>query len=177
MKKWGKLAAVAIVVIAAAMMWGGHKDNVAYASNDAFPGFNLTDLDGNSLALDSLKKSVTIVNFWATWCPPCRGEIPHFIDLQKKYGDKVQFIGLSVDRGGADGITKVKQWVTENNVNYPIAMVSIDFQDPYQNLLPEEDRGGIPYTFVLDKKGHIADRLVGYRDRSFWEGEIQKLLK
>ena len=130
--------------------------------------------DWKTIQSDSLfKGKVSIVNFWATWCPPCREEIPHFIKLQKKYGDKVQFVGLSVDR---DGAAKVKQWVEENKVNYPVAVVTRDFTNPFQTLLPEGDRGAIPYTFVLAKDGTITNRLVGYRPLDFWEGEIKRLL-
>ncbi|MCX7835814.1 MAG: TlpA family protein disulfide reductase [bacterium] len=141
--------------------------------SNEFPHFKVTTLDGKELDSKKLTEGkVAIINFWATWCPPCREEIPHFIDLQKKYDDKVQFIGISVDR---DPPEKVKQWTDKNKVNYPVARVEMNFQQPYQQLLPKEMRGGIPYTFILDKNGKIVERLVGYRDYEYWEKMIKRL--
>ena len=147
------------------------------AGTTKLPAFTVTDVDGKVVKSDELLKGkVAIVNFWATWCPPCREEIPHFIELQKKYKDKLQIVGLSADRG-ADATVKVKKWATGNGVNYPVAVVSNEFQNPYQALLSEDEQGAIPYTFILDKQGNIAKRLVGYRDIKFWESEILKLSK
>ncbi len=144
----------------------------ATVSTDSFPRFEVAGMDGKPIKLNFKKGQVTIVNFWATWCPPCRKEIPHFIELVKKYPNKLQMIGLSVEEGKDEAVAG---WVKKNGVNYPIGIVGRDFQDPYQGLLPEEDRGGIPYTFILNDQGQIVDRLVGYRDMDFWKASIERV--
>lgn len=177
MKRYQILLTLLGLVLAFAIVlnFTGISSNWANAETKSktFPHFKLTDLNGKELDSKKLTEGkVAIINFWATWCPPCREEIPHFIDLQKKYKDKVQFIGISVDR---DPPEKVKQWVDKNKVNYPVARVEPKFQGPYQELLPQNMRGGIPYTFILDKKGNIAERLVGYRNYDYWEEAIKQL--
>lgn len=170
---WLLIAAFALLAVAF-FVASLDKENSANASTNSnkFPHFKIKDLDGKEINSETLSKGkVTIVNFWATWCPPCRKEIPHFVELQKKHKDKVIFIGVSVDR---DSEEVVKKWTVSNKVNYPVGKVDNKFQDPYQLLLPEDMRGGIPYTFILDNKGNLVDKLVGYREMDYWEKAISK---
>ncbi|MDK9699478.1 MAG: TlpA family protein disulfide reductase [bacterium] len=169
---------VGFTIVSALVWFTSSKTTTAVAAGaEKFPAFTTTDVDGKTIkSTELLKGKISIVNFWATWCPPCRQEIPHFIELQKKYQGKLQIVGLSADRG-ADVNAKVKKWATSNGVNYPVAVVTNEFQQPYQNLLSSDEQGGIPYTFILDKQGNIVTRLVGYRDMKYWENEIQKLSK
>src|SRR5438874_13094055 len=83
------------------------------------PSFSARTIDGREISLASLRGKVTIVNFWATWCPPCRAEIPDLIALQAKYRDQVQIIGVSQDETGPD---VVRRFAAEQHVNYPIVM-------------------------------------------------------
>jgi cytochrome c biogenesis protein CcmG/thiol:disulfide interchange protein DsbE len=138
------------------------------------PAFVLKDSDGKSVSLADYKGKVVILDFWATWCPPCRREIPHFVELQKEYGSKgLQVIGVAVDQDGWD---KVKPFMQSNGINYPVLMYTESVYDAYQQLLPEAERGGIPFTFVIDKNGQVKAKYVGYREKAVFEAAIKPLL-
>ncbi len=139
------------------------------------PGFTLKDQDGNDVSLSDFEGKVIILDFWATWCPPCRAEIPGFIELQNEYGSKgLQVIGVSVDQKGWDVVTP---FIAEQKINYPIVLLTDhDVYNTYQELLPPNDRGGIPFTFVLDKAGNIVAQHVGYIEKAKFESEIKPLL-
>jgi cytochrome c biogenesis protein CcmG/thiol:disulfide interchange protein DsbE len=134
------------------------------------PDFSLTSVDGKVIKLSNFKGKVVIIDFWATWCPPCRKGIPDLIEIQKKYPGKVQVIGISVDR---EGQTKndVPGFVKSYNINYPIV---------YFNDKVVTDYGGIeaiPTAFVVDKNGNIADKHVGLVPISTYLSKIEELLK
>lgn len=136
--------------------------------------FKLTDLDGKTVKLSDYKGKVVILDFWATWCPPCVKEIPHFNQLSKTYGAKgLVVLGVSVDEGGAPAVMKFKK---KNTVDYRIAISDDATHQTYQNYLPKEERGGIPFTFVIDKQGQIRQHYVGYRPMEVFEGVIKELL-
>jgi peroxiredoxin len=114
----------------------------------------LTTLDGDTIALEAQKGSVLLINFWATWCPPCRKEIPDLVDLQEELGPRgLQVIGVSFDREGAE---VVRPFVEERDVNYPIVA------DTSQSV--ESELGpiyGLPTTLVVDADGMVRRRIVG----------------
>jgi thiol-disulfide isomerase/thioredoxin len=119
--------------------------------------------------IESLKGKVVIVDFWATWCPPCRQEIPGFIELQKKLGDKgLVVVGLSLD----DDTASVADFVKENKVNYPVFVVGQDTSAAWGNI------EAIPTTFILDKSGKkVGQPRVGFHPAEAFEKEIEPLLK
>lgn len=133
------------------------------------PDFALKDLDGKQVKLSDFKDKVVILDFWATWCPPCRNEIPHFIELQQKYGSKgLTVVGVSVDQGGAK---VVKPFAAAWKINYPMLLADDRVGEAY---------GGIRYlptTFIIDRGGQIVKRLVGYQSKDVFEREIEPLLK
>src|SRR4051812_11938852 len=94
----------------------------------AVPAFSMRDLDGRAISPESLRGKVTIVNFWATWCPPCRAEIPDLVALQKKYGDRLQVIGVSQDEGP---IEPVKRFAADQQMNYPIVMMTPELEQAF----------------------------------------------
>ena len=135
----------------------------------AAPDFTVKGLDGAEIRLSALKGKVAVLDFWATWCPPCKEEIPHFIELQRDYGDKgLQVVGLSVDQGG-EGV--VRAFAQGHGVNYAMAMAGPDLVQLYGGIR------GIPTTFLIDKEGRIAKKLVGYQAKEVFESQIQALLK
>jgi thiol-disulfide isomerase/thioredoxin len=132
------------------------------------PGWKLTDLNGRSVSFSDFRGKVVILDFWATWCAPCRVEIPQFVALQKQYGAKgLTVIGVSLDEQGLD---VVKKFVKRLAVNYPIVIGNEKVAEAYGGI------DAIPTTFVIDRQGRIMSRHMGYDDKAVFEKEIQSLL-
>lgn len=141
--------------------------DVSQKSQDAY-AFTLTDMGGESLALEDYKDHVVILNFWATWCGPCMLEIPSFIALTDTYKDqKVVIIGLSVDESEAE----VRAMMRDKKINYPIAMATEKVQKEYGGIY------AIPTTFILNKNHQIVDKTMGYQTESYFIERIEELLK
>ena len=131
------------------------------------PPFLVTDLDGKPVSTAQLRGKVVIVNFWATWCPPCRAEIPDLIALQNKYKDGLQVIGVSVDDDASP--EDVKAFATKFGINYPIVMGSSI----------AKEYGGIPAlptSFVVNKDGGVVQKHMGMLKPSEIETEVRALL-
>ena len=132
------------------------------------PAFALRDLDGKEVKFSDFKGKVVILDFWATWCPPCVKEVPHFVELHKEYQDQdFVMVGISTDRAG---VGVVKSFVKKHAVNYPILMADGKVQQAYGGIR------SIPTTFVIDKSGIIQKQYVGYRDKAIFEADIKALL-
>jgi peroxiredoxin len=144
-------------------------NTVAAASADPAPAWTLMDLDGKPVSLSDFKGKVVVLDFWATWCPPCRAEIPHFIEIQNEFKDKgVTVVGVSVDSTGPADVAK---FVKDNGMNYPIVMADEKTAEAYG-----ADQG-IPTTMVIDKNGNIVGRHLGLTDKDVFVSEIEKALK
>ncbi len=131
------------------------------------PDFALTTTDGKTVRLSDFRGKVVVLDFWATWCPPCKAEIPDFIKLYSQYkGDGFQMLGVSLDRGGVD---VVKPFMKDYGINYPIMMGDDQVVSAYGGI------SGIPTTFVIDKQGNIRASFIGYRPASVFEQLIQQL--
>ncbi len=132
------------------------------------PAWELRDLEGNPVKSADFAGKVVVLNFWATWCPPCRAEIPHFVDLQKKYADKgLVFVGVSLDKKGPDA---VKRFAAKFRINYPLVMGDQKILDSFGGVR------SIPATFIIDRAGNVVIHHVGYGSESFFESAIQPLL-
>ena len=131
------------------------------------PDFSLKDVAGNSFKLSDYAGKVKIIDFWATWCPPCRMEIPDFQSLHEKYsaGDFVM-IGISLD----DNSEIVKNFIDQYKVTYPIVMGNEDVANSYGGIR------GIPTTFVVDKEGKVYKKYIGYTEGKVFEEDITALL-
>ncbi len=134
---------------------------------DPAPDFKLTSLDGQPLSLAGSQGKVILLNFWATWCGPCRAEIPDLVELQNKYKGRLQVIGLVIDD---DDQAAIKKFVGEFGINYPVALASTGIRIQYGGI------GALPTSFVLDSQGRVVQKHEGLRDPVLYETEIRALL-
>jgi cytochrome c biogenesis protein CcmG, thiol:disulfide interchange protein DsbE len=132
------------------------------------PDFSLPDLTGRKLDLSSYRGKVVLLDFWATWCDPCRDEIPHFVELQNRYGGQgLQIIGVSMD----DGPEPVRDFYQRFKMNYPVAMGNAKTGELYGGVL------GLPIAFLIGRDGRITAKHIGATDISVFEKEIATLLR
>ena len=134
------------------------------------PQFSLPGLDGVKEDINQWQVKVRVVNFWATWCPPCKREIPAMIALQESFGPKrLQFVGISLD----NKLETVKEFASKMGMNYPILLgdEAIDVAEKLGN-----DQGILPYTVIVDQLGNVAYVHYGELERADLEKEIKKLL-
>jgi thiol-disulfide isomerase/thioredoxin len=130
------------------------------------PALNGVDLDGRPISTAALRGKVVIVNFWATWCPPCREEIPDLVKLQARYRDHLQIIGIAQDSGS---IADVKRFAADHGMNYPTILSTPDIE----KLFPPVS--ALPTSFFLDRDGRLAQKHVGMLNASLTELETQAL--
>lgn len=132
------------------------------------PEFSLESLDGRTVHLADFRGKGVLLNFWATWCQPCKIEMPWFEELQKEYGSQgLQVVGIAMDDASKEDISK---FAKEMGVNYPILLGKESVGDAY---------GGVqflPSTFFIDRDGKVVDRIFGLRSRSEIEDDIKLAL-
>jgi thiol-disulfide isomerase/thioredoxin len=135
----------------------------------AAPSWQLKDVDGKVVGSDQFKDKLVVVDFWATWCVPCREEIPGYIELQKKYAkDGVVFLGISMDEQGPE---VVKQFIEKFGINYPVVIGDETTTAAY---------GGVEYlptTFIIDRAGTVRERKVGPESQRDFEKRLRAYLK
>ena len=132
------------------------------------PDFTLPKFKGGQFTLSSLKGKVIILDFWATWCGPCRMEIPGFVELYAKYKAKgLEIVGVALDKGGE---LAVGPFAKQYGINYTIVFGDRKITQKYGGI------PGIPTTFIIDREGNLAGRHVGYASQEAFEEIIKKLL-
>jgi thiol-disulfide isomerase/thioredoxin len=134
---------------------------------DPAPEFKLKALDGKDLALEASHGKVILLNFWATWCGPCREEIPELIALQSRYKDRLQIIGLVVDD---DDEKEIRSVVASEGINYPVALADSDTRFAYGGI------AALPTVFVINAEGRVVQKHVGLFNPALYETEVRALL-
>ena len=128
------------------------------------PDFTLTSLDGKKITLSAFKGKVVILDFWATWCPPYRAEIPGFVEIYNKYNSS----GLVIIGVALDTPEKVRAFVKSNKITYPVVIGNNDLANLYGGIQ------GMPTTFVIDKNGKVLTTHVGYVDKAVFVKEFNE---
>jgi thiol-disulfide isomerase/thioredoxin len=140
---------------------------IRFARNpEMAPPFLLRDISGRIVSTADWKGKVVILNFWATWCPPCREEIPELVQLQAKYKDKLLIVGASEDD---DGPQKVLQFAQRYGMNYPIVMATRELIDNYGGV------PALPTSFIIDPQGRVMMKHTGLYDYEVYEREVRAL--
>jgi thiol-disulfide isomerase/thioredoxin len=132
----------------------------------AVPVKALTDLDGKPVSIEAARGKVVLLNFWATWCGPCREEIPTLVALQQHYADKLMIVGISIDTRPP---AEVKTFASELAINYPIVMSTPEMERAFGGI------SSVPATFVVNRDGQIVQRHIGTLNPPVIEHEIRSL--
>jgi thiol-disulfide isomerase/thioredoxin len=141
---------------------------IRFASNaEAAPAFLVSDLDGQIISTAELHGKVVLINFWATWCPPCRDEIPMLTDLAKRYADRVKVVAVSMDDASPE---VVKEFALQTGINYPIVMGSREMVREYGGV------PALPTMFVVNTEGRVVQKHVGLYPEEVYETEVRALL-
>lgn len=142
----------------------------AASGAETMPVFGLPDLGlgSGTIRSEDFQGTVVLVNFWATWCPPCRREIPTLVKIQNQYADKgVEVLGISLDKGDRD---KVSAFINKIGVNYAVALGDTEIAGKFGAL------GAIPFSFLVDRQGRIVNRYPGYTTYESLRDSIEALL-
>jgi len=170
--RWVLFAVIPAAALAAGLYFGrqGLTTTPEPAAAAALAGLALPDPDGKEQRLDQWRGKVVVVNFWATWCAPCREEMPEFMKAQKEHGPKgLQFVGIAVDQ--AD---KVSQFAGEIGLNYPTLVGGFGAMELSKTL--GNSLMALPFTVVLDRKGAIAHTQLGVLKPDKLDSIIKQLL-
>lgn len=166
-----KAVVIIVILVFAALLvfiWVNTIHKVPEVIYKQAPEFTLLDINGNKVNLSDFKGKVVILDFWATWCPPCIAEIPHFIELYDEYKNRgLEVIGVSVDWNAQ---RVVPPFAEEKGINYILLLGDDEVTDLYGGII------SIPTTFILDREGGIRKRYMGYRDKEVFERDIKELL-
>lgn len=138
----------------------------AHAGEKHAPSFTLRSLDGRLVRLSDYRGKAVVLDFWATWCKPCRASMPHLNEMQDRYGTRLVVVGISVDDGGTSA---VKRFTDELGIRFKVAMADERVLDSYGPIR------SIPTTFFINRTGEIERRVVGYIDRETLESYVKEL--
>jgi len=170
------LALVVVALVAAAMLYvgfhmarrNGPEAPAILGKTTPAPDFTLDSLDGKSLRLSDLRGKAVLLNFWATWCGPCKIETPWLVELQNQYGSQgLQVIGVAMDDSGKDEIAK---FAKDMGVNYPVLLGKEAVGDAYGGV------PALPESFFIGRDGKIVDRIIGLKGRADIEDSVKRAL-
>jgi len=178
--RWISMAATAAALTLFMLPFDTHgvlvPEAVAAAAGDACDkdakpaalDYTIKDMNGVDVKLSSFKGKVILLNFWATWCGPCKAEIPAFVELQKQYAKDLVVLGLSVD----DTVDKLKPYAAQYKINYPV-LVGLGRDDVQEAFGP---LWGIPVSYIIGRDGNICKKHMGIAPKAQFEREIKALL-
>lgn len=172
-KKWVIIIGTSLLAAGILFWWVGRYDSLDSMEEEPVslthvPDFLLYDLENQPVRLSDFQGKLLLINFWATWCPPCMEEIPHLEKLFQNYAKKgLMVLGISVDEAGRE---HVQRFIKKNGISYPIAMSQKKLEKDFGGIR------GIPTSFLIDRSGKIVKKWVGYRDYSFFESLIKEQL-
>lgn len=162
--KWTKIGAA--ILIGGIFIW--QMVSRTTASSGEPVKFTIVDQHGKRVNISDFKGKVVILDFWATWCPPCKAEIPGFVQLYNKYHDQgLEIVGVSLDQ---TGWSDVRPFLKKYNVPYTVGLRNMETDYRFGNIK------SIPTTFVLDKQGKIRQQYVGYRQDTVFENDFKQLI-
>jgi cytochrome c biogenesis protein CcmG/thiol:disulfide interchange protein DsbE len=172
-----KIILIFIIALSINAFSGGNKLNkittgeniILKFDGEKAPDFSLKSVDGKTVKLSDFKGKIVIIDFWATWCPPCRRGIPDLVAIQNEFKDKVVIVGISLDREKT--IKDVPGFVKDYGINYPIVYGDDKVVMSYGGIQ------SIPTSFIVDKKGNVADMHVGLVSKETYTNKIKELLK
>ncbi len=173
-RKTLKLISILILGLAAGVLWGcGHEthqgqDQTATGTDvgQVLPGFTLEEVDGGQLSLADLRGRAVLLDFWDTWCPPCRKALPHLQELSQEHQDGLQVVGIAL---GQEGQAKVKSFIAARGFTFPFVYGNVE-------VFQKFGIQSLPTTMLLDKDGVIVKKWIGGYPKGAYEEEIVKLL-
>src|SRR6266849_8307509 len=174
--KRNPLALVVVAVVVAGMLFVGlrmaRRSGVIAAPRithaTVAPDFSLESLDGKNMRLSDLRGKAVLLNFWATWCAPCKIEMPWFVELQNQYGrEGLQVVGVAMDDASKEDIAK---FAKDMGVNYPILIGKESVGDQYGGI------PALPESFFIGRDGKMVDKIIGLKGKSEIEDAIKKAL-
>jgi thiol-disulfide isomerase/thioredoxin len=172
-RRWPAIALLTLIALGAGwygMHQAGDGRGQFAAGDGRLPAFTLPDLDGKPRRHDEWLGKVLVINFWATWCPPCRAEMPTFIDFQQHYGGQgVQFVGIAMDDPEA-----VRDFARVYGINFPILLGGQDGSELARAL--GNRFGSLPYSVLFDREGKITYAEAGLFTAEALEAELRPLL-
>ncbi len=167
------LALVVVAVVVAGMLFVGfhaarRSGGTVAAMSSVAPDFTLESLDGKSVRLSDLRGKAVLLNFWATWCSPCKIEMPWFVELQSQYGPQgLQIVGVAMDDASKEDIAK---FAKDMGVNYPVLIGKEAVGDEYGGI------PALPESFFIGRDGKIVDKIFGLKGKAEIEDAIKKTL-
>jgi len=164
------VAAVIALMLVVGLRSARHRQNplAAQMKGNVAPDFTLQSLDGKTVRLSDYRGKGVLLNFWATWCGPCKIEMPWFVELQKQYGPEgLQILGVAMDDASPG---EIAAFAKEMGVNYPVLIGKEAVADAYGGV------EGLPYTFYIDRNGKVVDKIIGLRSRSEIEDDVKAIL-
>ena len=174
--KRNPFALVVVALVVAAMLFiglrlarrSGANSGTRITQATVAPDFSLESLDGKNMRLSDWRGKAVLLNFWATWCGPCKIEMPWFVELQRQYGPQgLQIVGVAMDDASREDIAK---FAREMGVNYPILLGKESVGDAYGGV------PAMPESFFIGRDGKVVDRIIGLKGKADIEEAIKKAL-